>query len=458
MSMMMKLTREDIDSPEKREKYTVSIVGCGRMCLQIACLFAKAGFKVIGVDMDQRIVNLMKTGKSSFTEPQLDALIKNHMREGRFTATIDARNSASVSDIIIFIVPTPVDRRKKPDYSYVEKACRKVGMGLRSGSLVIFQSTVSPGVTETLVKETLENASGLKAGIDFGLAYCPIRAASEQVLEDVAHTKVVGAINQQSLKAACLVLETVTKGEIVKVRNIRTAEAVKLFENVCLDVNVALANEFARFCEKTEIDFIEARNAANTQARCYLQVPGIASGEHISKDSYFLAAEAEEVNVKLRMLTLARKINDEVLTHTLHLARDALRSCGKTLRRAKISVLGVSSCPNVKESRGSPTKKLVSALRRKGSLVQVYDPLYTHKELLKMGYPAETTLTKTVEGVDCIIVAVGHDQFGRLNLGRIKIFVKKPAAIVDMGHVIDPDKAEKEGFVYRGVGRGVWTE
>jgi len=457
--MMMKLAREDIDSPEKREKYTVSVVGCGQACLLTACLFAEAGFKVIGVDMDQRIVNLMKTGRPLFTEPQLEALIKKHVREGRFTATTDCRNSASISDIIIFMVPTPVDRRKKPDYSYVEKACRKVGMSLRSGTLVIFQSTVGPGVTETLVKETLENASGLKVGIDFGLAYSPIHAASEQFLEDVTkQARVVGAINQQSLKVARLVLETITKGEIVTVKNMRTAEAVKLFENTCLDVNVALANEFARFCEKAGIDFLEAQNATNTQAHCYLQVPRIAGGGHTSKDPYLLAAEAEEVNVKLRMLTLARKINDETLTHTLHLAKDALRSCGKTLRRAKISVLGVSSCPNMKESRGSPAKKLLSALRRRGSLVQVYDPLYTHKELLKMGYPAKTTLTKTVEGMDCIIIAVGHDRFKRLNLGRIKIFVKKPAAIVDMGHVIDPDKAEKEGFVYRGVGRGVWTK
>jgi UDP-N-acetyl-D-mannosaminuronic acid dehydrogenase len=400
----------------------------------------------------------MKASRSPSTESQLEALIRKHMKEGRFTTATDAKNSTSISDIIVFMVPTPFDRRKKPDYSYVEKVCREVGMGLRSGSLVIFQSTVGPGVTETLVKETLENASGLKAGIDFGLAYSPIHAASEQSLEDVTkHARVVGAINQQSLEAACLVLETITKGEIITVRNIRTAEAAKLLESVCLDVNIALANEFARFCEKAGIDFLEVRNATNTQAFCYLQVPGIVSGRHTSKDPYLLATEAEEMNVKLRMLTLARKINDEMLTHTLCLARDALRSCGKTLRRAKISVLGVSSFPNIKESRGSPAKKLVSALRRRGSLVQVYDPLYTHRELLKMGYPAKTTLTKAFEGMDCIIIAVGHDRFKRLNLGRIKIIVRKPAAIVDMGHVIDPDKAEKEGFIYRGVGRGVWT-
>jgi len=457
MSTTMKLAKEDINTPEKREKYTVSVVGCGRIGLQTACLFAEAGFKVIGVDPDQRIINLLKKGKSPFTEPQLDALVKNYVKDGGFTATTDVRKAASASDIIILTVPTPVDKRKKPDYSYVEKACREVGLGLRSGSLIIFQSTMGPSITETLVKETLENASGLKAGIDFGLAYSPIPANPRQASKNLAsHARIVGAINQQSLEVTCLVLGAVTKGEIVKVRDMRTAEAVNLFESVYRDVHIALANEFAHFCEKTGIDFAEVQKTANSNPHCYLTAPGIIGG-HTPKNHYFLVEEAEAVNVKLPMLTLARKINEEVLDHTLHLAMDALRSCGKTMRRAKIAVFGVSSCPDVKEPHGSPTKKLVNMLRKRGALVQVYDPFFSYKELLKMGYPTKATLTKSVEGVDCIIVAVRHDQFRRLNLGRIKVLVKKPAAMVDMGNVIDPDKVEKQGFIYRGVGRGVWT-
>jgi len=457
MSMMMKLTREDIDAPEKREKYMVSVVGCGRMGLPTACLFAEAGFKVIGIDANQRIFNLTKRGKFAFTGSRLSALIEKHMKERRLTVVTDARKATSESDIIIFNVPTSVDQRKKPDYSYIEKLCREVGMGLRSGSLIIFQSTVGPGVTETLVKETLENASGLRAGIDFGLAYCPICADSEQVLEDIAtHARFVSAIDQQSLNVACLILGTIIKGELVEVRNIRTAEAVKLFQNSYRDVNAALANEFACFCEKTGIDFAEARDAANRQPQCHFSDLGIAGG-HISKDPYLLVEGAEAVNVKLRMLTLAQKINDAMLDHTLYLARDALRSCGKPLRRAKISVFGVSRYPNAKVPHGSLAKRLVSMLKKKGVLVQVYDPFFSHKELLKMGYPAKVTLTKTVEGIDCIIIVVGHDRFRRLNLGRIKVYVRKPAAIVDMGHVVDHEKAEKEGFVYRGFGRGIWT-
>jgi len=457
MAVTMKLAREGIDTPEKREKYTVSVVGCGRVGLPTACLFAEVSFKVIGVDSNRRIVDLLKKGKSPFTAPQLRAFIEKQVKSSHFTATTNARKAVSASDVIIINVPTPVDKKKKPDYSHIEKTCREVGMGLRSGSLIIFQSIMGPGITETLAKETLENASGLKAGIDFGLVYCPVCAAPRQTLEDITtRARVVGAINQQSLEVACLLLGTITKGEIVKVRDLKTAEAVELFEMASQDVNVALANEFAHFCEKAGIDFVEACNAVNPQPHHCLQVPGIVE-VHGPEDSYFLLEEAEAVNVKLRMLTLARKINDETLDHTLHLVRDALRSCQKPLRRAKISVFGVSSRPNMKEPRGSPTKKLVNTLKKRGVSVQVYDPFFSQKELSKMGYPAKATLTKTVEGADCIIIAVGHDRFRRLNLKRIKIFVKKPAAIVDMGHVVDPAKAEKEGFVYRGLGRGVWT-
>ncbi len=457
MAGIMELAREDIGLPEKRGKYTVSVVGLRRVGVVTACLFAEAGFRVIGVDSNRRIVDLLKKGKSPFTEPFLRDFIRKQVKSGHFTATVNPRKAVSKSDVIVISVPATVDTKKRPDYSDIEKTCREVGMGLRSGSLIIFQSAMGPGITETLAKEKFEKASGLKAGIDFGLAYCPVFAIPNQTLVDITtRARVVGAINKRDLEVACLLLSTIITGKLFKVRDIKTAEAAELFEKAHQDVNVALANEFAYFCEKAGIDFVEARSAANPNPHHSLQFPGVAE-VRTSENSLLLLQEAEALNVKLRLLTLARKINDETLNHTLHLARDALRSCQKALRRAKISVLGVSSRPNMKEPRGSPTKKLVNILRKRGVSVQVYDPFFSQEELSKQGYPAKATLTKTVEGVDCIIIVVGHDRFRRLNLGRIKIFVKKPAAIVDMGQVIDPVKAEKEGFVYRGLGRGVWT-
>jgi len=457
-SAAMTLEISDLDLPEKRAKYTVCVVGCGRIGLPTACLFAEAGFRVIGVDAAPNVVSLLKKGKAPFVETGVSDLVKKHVKSGRFTATTDTKRAASESDIIVFIVPTIIDEKKKPDYSYVEKSCKDVGLGLRQGSLVVFASTVGPGITETLVKETLENASGLKAGTDFGLVNSPTRAAPGQILRDIAsYPRVLGAINEQSFKVTSLALGTIVKGGIIKVCDLRTAETVKLFENVYRDVCLALANDFALFCEKMKIDYLEAQNAANTQPYSHLLRSGIVAG-HIPKDPYLLLEEAENVNAKLSMLVLARKINDEILEHTVQLVREAMGKRQKPFRRAKVALLGVSYRANIKEPRGTAVTQLVKMFTTKGAIVRVFDPLYSNKELKDMGYPAERTLAKTIEGTDCIVIVVGHNRFKRLNLKKLKMLMTKTAAIVDMGHVIEPEKAEREGFVYRGLGRGVWTK
>jgi len=459
MCPAMSWEKSDIDTPGKREKYTISVVGCGRIGLPTALTFADAGFRVVGADTDPHVVNLLTRGRTPFDEPRMGELLKRHVKSGRFTATTDIRKASSESDVVILAVPAPIDQKKKPDYSPVEKTCKDVGIGLRRGSIVIIASTTGPGTAETLAKETLENSSGLKAGSDFGLAYSPTRAAPGRVLSDiVSYPRVVGAVNEESLRVASIIFGAVVKGGTVEVKDMKTAEAVKLFENVQRDVSIALANELSRFCEKVGIDFHEAQRAANTQPHCHLLVPGIVGG-HIQEAPYLLVEEAENTNVKLRMLLLARKINDEMVAHTIRLTKDALKHCGRALGRARITVLGVSYRANIKEPRGSSTKELVDSLRAKGATVRVYDPFYSFKEMTDMGFPTEISLTKAVEGADCLIFVVGHDRFKRLNLRRVKFLMRKSAAIVDMGHVVEvPLKAEKEGFVYRGVGRGVWSK
>ncbi len=426
MSRVMKLAGKDLESPEKRREYTVCVVGCGRTGLVTACLFAEAGFNVICVDSSRITVHQLKRRKSPFTESDLRKFIESRIKDSQFMATTNLRKAVSESDILIIGVPASLDKKKKPDYSRLEKTCRDVGMSLNSGSLIIFQNTMGPGITETLAKEILENASGLEAGTDFGLAYSSTLNNSTHPSKDISNgTKVVGGITKRSLKVACLLLEAITKGEIVRVKNIKTAEAVKLLEEAYKDVNIAFANEFAHFCENAGIDFVKVWNIINP-----LKFSRMA-GLHTSRDSYFLVEEAEAVDVKLRMLSLSAKINDETLDHAIRLVRDALRSCQKPLR---------------------------SRLKKSGVLVRVYDPFFSQKELLSMGYSAEASLSKTVEGTDCLIVAVAHDRFTRLNLRRFQMLMKQPAAIVDMGQVVDPVKAEKAGFVYRGFGRGIWTK
>jgi UDP-N-acetyl-D-mannosaminuronate dehydrogenase len=185
--------------------------------------------------------------------------------------------------------------------------------------------------------------------------------------------------------------------------------------------------------------------------------PGIVSGR-IPEDPYLLVEEAENADVKLRMTRLGREINDDMVDHAIHLARDAMQACGKPLARAKISVLGISYRPNIKEPRGSLTISLVKKLRKKNVYVHVFDPYFTFEELEELGYPPIRTLLKAMEGVDCLLIMVGHDIFKRVDPRKFKFLARKPAAIVDMGHVINPAKTEKEGIIYRGFGRGVWTK
>jgi len=453
MSTAMTWKETDVDTSEKRGKYTISVIGCGQAGLWTACLFTEAGFKTVCADSNPYTVSLIKKGKTPFAVQGLTQLIKKYAKAERLTVANQVKEAVSKGDVIIFAVSTPIDQKKKPDYSHMEKACKEMGMGLRSGSLVIVESAVGPGVTETFFKETLEKTSGLRAGTDFGLAYSPISASPHHAFQDiVTSSRVVGALNEQSLRVACLVLSLTTKAEIVKVRNIKTGEAISLFESVYRDVNHALANEIARFCEKAGIDFLESQKAFSTRLPSSMPIPDATTG-YFSTEPYLLFEEAENTEAELRLAKHARKINEEMLSHTVHLTRDALRSCGKAVRRARISVLGVSGRANVKEVDDFFARNLVTALIKSGARVRVYDPFFSPKELAELGGQVERTLGKSVEGADCILIVVGHDRFKRLNLRRVKFLVRKPAAIVDVCNVIDPDNARKEGFTYRGLGR-----
>ncbi|RLI22055.1 nucleotide sugar dehydrogenase [Candidatus Bathyarchaeota archaeon] len=456
---MQKKTIMDIDeqtlkSAQAREKYTICVIGCGRMGLPTACLFADAGFKVIGVDKNRKIVETINKRKSPIAEPGLEELISKNVKSGKLIATADTRWAVAQSDVILVIVDTPVDEKKNPDYSKLETACKEIGKNLQKGALVIIASTVGPGVTENLVRSWIENASGLKAGNDFGLAYSPTRATAGRTLYDISHyARLIAGIDDKSLKVASLIFETVVKSGVIPLSSLKAAETVKLFQNIYRDVNLALSNEFALFCEKAGIDYMEIHEAANTDPYCHLLIPGVISG-HIPKDPYLLLKEAEDLGVKLRIAKLAREVNERMVNHAIRLVRKALKKCGKPLRGAKIAVFGVSYKANVKEPKGSRTLNIVKSLSSKGAKVKVYDPFFSKKELLDLGYPAESSWKTTVRGVDCLIIVVGHNQFKNIKLKSLKTLMKSPSAIVDLSHIINPEEAKKENILLISLGKG----
>lgn len=315
-------------------------------------------------------------------------------------------------------------------------------------------------MTERIALSTLEKHSGLKAGEDFGLAYSPIRAMAGRTLTDLqSYKRVVGAINKKSLDAASAILSTTTKGELIHVRDIKTAEAAKLFEVIYRDVNIGLANEFAVFCESMGIDYMEAMAAANSQPYSHLHIPGIGVGGHcLPVYPYMLIDEAKSQDVNLKIVKTSRSMNEEMPKHILGLIANGLRLSGKPLRRARVTVLGISYRPNVKEIRFSPSIELISLLKRRGARVTVHDPRFSCEEIGKLGHQAEPTLKKAIEKADCVVIAVAHDEFKRLDARELVAAMSRSPVIVDCVHQIDPVEAEKSRAVYRGVGRGLWTK
>ena len=440
-------------------RLSIGVVGLGWMGLPIACLFAEAGAKVIGADMNPKVVERVNKGDSSMDEPGLPTLLKKAVRGGKFTATTSTEEVAANSDILFLIVPTMIDRQKRADYSAVEDACVSIGKGLKSGSLVVFESTCGPGITERVVKGTIEKYSGLVAGQGFGLAYSPIRAMGGRALQDMqTYTRLVGAIDKKSLEAACAALSVVVKGELIRVRDIKTAELAKLFETIYRDVNIALANEFALLCEEMGVDYVETMRIANSQPYSHLHATGVGVGGHcLPVYPYLLATETFAYDARLRLALDARKINDLMPRHVAKLASDGLRVCGKSLKRAKVVVLGISYRPNVRETRYSPSLDLINILKKRGARVTAFDPLYNGSELEAMGLTSEPTLRKAVEKADCVILSVAHDDFKKLDTIELAAHMSKQGLIIDCTGILDSASVEKSGLIYRATGRGLWT-
>lgn len=450
----MKLGTRKLRNAITHGRLTICVIGLGRFGLSTACLFASKGAKVIGADDDRGTVRLVNKGKAPFKEPGLGEARRRGGK--RLRAMLKVEEAVRWGDVIIVHVPVTVDQNRKPDYSALEGTARAIGLSLKPYSLVIVASTVGPGVTDRIVRGNIQKYSGLTAGGDFGMAYSPVRAASGTVLHDLVNCpRIVGAYDEHSLKTARVVLSVITKGRIVETRDILTAEIAKLFENVYRDVNIALANELAIFCKEYGADYDEAHRSANTHPSCHLHYPGNVGGISIPVDPYLLLSEAKDSGINLRIIGTARKTSNAMLWHSISLVNRAMRESGKRLAGRRVLVLGVSYKPDVKDVEGSRVSDLITLLEGRGVKVIVYDPLFTPRELNKMGYSTRRRLADAARGADCVVVATGHSKFRRLGLRALKRQLKDPPIIVDLGRVIDPERARIVGFTYYGLGYGI---
>ena len=457
-SPILQIKPEEIDTAEKRSKRAASIIGCGQIGVIHAFLLAQAGFRVNCVDADQTIVNSILKGKIPFLEREVEFKLKNYVKTGLLNATTEFKTAVSQSSIIIIAVPPKIDEKGKVNYSSLEKTCKLVGSSLSQDSLVIVAVTVGIGVTQGLIKETLESTSGLKVGVNFGLAYSPLQVSDGYPLEAiVSQERIVAATDKNSLDIASLIIEGIMKRNVRKISDIKTAEAFMIFEGIQQDVNSALVKEFAFFCEKTGIDYFGIYSLMKDTLSHALYSPTLTDNS-IRQEPYLFFEDAENLNLKLRIPATAREVNEEIGKHAVSLINDALRDCGKNLRRARVSLLGISRLPNMKGHPKRMVEKTLKMLEARGAQIGLYDPFFSGDELSEMQRYVKKNLTETLERADCILILTGHEQFKRLSLKKLRVMMKMPAAIVDFEGIMEPDKVEKEGFIYRGLGRGVWKK
>jgi nucleotide sugar dehydrogenase len=432
----------------------VVVMGLGRIGLPTAVVFANAGAQVTGVDIKAEVVKDTNAGRCRLVdEPGLADLVKKTVAEGRLRATTEPGDAISKADLVLVCVPTPVDVAKAPDYSAVLKASHTIGRHLRKGGIAVIESTIGPGIAEEMVMPVLERESGLKGGKDFGLASCPERSDPGNIMLNMKTLpRIIGGSDPRTTDLVVALYEAALGVKAIRVSDPRTANAVKLTENLFRDVNIALANEFALLFEKIGIDSIEVINACASKYNFMPHYPGAGvGGPCLPSNSYYLISEGIKVGNIPYLIRMAREINDRMPDHVVELVGEALNEAGKTIKGSLVAVLGVAYKPDIRDVQLTPIERVISRLLEMGAKVRVYDPMFKGQEVF--GLKVADTLEKGASRADCLVIGTAHSEFKGLDLEPIRKLMAARPALVDARNLISPGKAAKAGFTFRGVGR-----
>lgn len=438
----------------------ISVIGMGYVGIPVAALLAdQKGVDVTGIQRrSQRSgwkIEVLNAGKSPFegTEPGLDDLVRRVVQKGSFRVTEDFAVIKDM-DIVLIDVQTPTDGADhKPRYLSLKEVSRQVGTYMKKGTLVVIESTVAPGTTQFVMQPILERKSGLKAGRDFCLAYSYERVMPGRLLDYIMNLpRIVGGVDKKSRDKAVQLYKKIVKAKILST-DILTAETSKTIENAYRDVNIAFANEMAMACESLGIDVYEVRGLINSRAERHMHVPGIGVGGHcLPKDTWLLNYGVRQygtVPMNPEFVRLARKINDFMPTHATEMIKEALASRKISLRDAKIAILGVAYLEDSDDVRNTPAYDLIREVEAYGAEVVAHDPYvntFPEAELSR-------DLDHVIKGADCMVIATKHKPYFKIDLKRVKSLMRTPI-IVDGRNLLDRAKAEKAGFVYKGIGKG----
>ncbi|HUV45702.1 MAG TPA: nucleotide sugar dehydrogenase [Dehalococcoidia bacterium] len=407
---------------------TICIIGLGYVGLPLAEAFS-CHFKVIGFDTNIKLVKELRL----------------HNNNQNLTITGDPHRIKQ-ADFIIITVPTPVTKSKEPDLSHIENASKIVSQNMKAGGTVVLESTVYPGVTEGVVKPILEE-SGLKCGQDFKIAYSPERINPGDEEHTIGRvTKVVSGMDKDTTELVAELYGRICP-EVFKAKDIKTAEAAKVIENIQRDLNIALVNELRLIFERMGLTTKDVLDAAATKWNFHRYSPGLVGGHCIPVDPYYLVYKAKELGYHPQVILAGRAINDYMPRHIAQMTIKALNDVGKVIRGSRVLIMGLTYKENVADTRESPVKDIIKELEEYGVEILGYDPLLNNIED-EFGVKAIRNLEQ-VENIDCLVLTVVHDAFKGITLGKLKDIMNNAPVLIDVRGFFNEKEVVERGFYYR---------
>lgn len=422
---------------------SICIVGLGYVGLPLAVEFARNGIKVFGVDVNSNKIEQLKAGVD---------ICGQISREDLGATAIEFSNDPEViskANFVIVSVPTPIDKHKKPDLSYLESASEAIGKQLAQGSYVVYESTVYPGVTEEICLPILEHASGMKCGKDFFIGYSPERVNpgdKEHTIENIV--KVVSGMDRESTEVIADVYGKAIKAGIFKAKNIKTAEAAKVIENIQRDLNIALINELAIIFSKLGIRTNDVIDAASTKWNFHRYHAGLVGGHCIGIDPYYLVYKAQELGYDPQVLLAGRKINESMAGFVVDsLVRMIIEEDVK-IKGARVLVMGLTFKENINDVRNSKAKDVIIKLKDYGMEVIGCEP-YVEDEVIKTEFEVPNIVFEEARDLDALILFNAHREFEKIRAEDLRKNFKGKPVIFDVKNFFNKEEMLRNGFAYK---------
>ena len=412
----------------------ICVMGLGYIGLPSASIFATNGFRVVGVDVDAKIIDVLRKGELHINEPGLKTVVCAALQSGNMTV----QQEPEEADVFIIAVPTPIKEDKSADLSYVVHATESILPVLRKGNLVVLESTCPPRTTEDILSPILQK-SGYKIGEELFLAHCPERVLPGNILHEfVNNDRIIGGISNSSSCKAKEIYEKVVQGKLV-LTDATSAEMAKLMENTFRDVNIALANEVCKIAYDLNLDALEILKLANMHPRVHLHQPGPGVGGHcLAVDPWFVVEKSN--NAKL--IRLSREINDGMPDFVVGLVRNMLLN----RERPKVTVLGVTYKGNVDDVRESPATKVIRKMKQENIEVCIYDPYVKNYEF------ALANLEEAFLASDLVLVLADHNEFKYLAADELGPLMRTKQ-VFDARNCLHHDKWKVAGFTVKALGK-----